>query len=48
MIELNNEQRKIVEAKENKVLVDEDILENSKAGIETIVKYGEKIGTTIL
>ena len=34
--------------KENKVLVDTDILENSKDGIETIVKFGEKIGTTVL
>lgn len=30
--------------KANAVQVDEDILENSKDGIETIVKYGEKIG----
>ena len=34
--------------KENTVLVDEDILENSKDGIETIVKYGEKIGSLAL
>ena len=33
--------------KENKVLVDEDILANSKDGIETIVKFGEKVGTTV-
>ena len=26
------------------VEIDEDILENSRAGIETVVKYGEKIG----
>ena len=31
--------------KADKVKVDEDILENSKEGIETIVKYGEKIGS---
>lgn len=31
--------------KANAVKVDNDILENSKKGIETIVKYGEKIGT---
>ena len=30
--------------KANAVKVDQDILENSKEGIETIVKYGEKIG----
>lgn len=30
--------------KANVVKVDQDILENSKEGIETIVKYGEKIG----
>jgi len=30
--------------KSNIVKVDQDILENSKEGIETIVKYGEKIG----
>ena len=34
--------------KEQKVRVDEDILENSRDGIETIVKFGEKIGTTIV
>lgn len=34
--------------KANMVNVDEDILENSKDGIETIVKYGEKIGTLAL
>ena len=28
------------------VKIDRDILENSRAGIETIVKYGEKIGET--
>ena len=33
--------------KANTVQVDEDILENSQNGIETIVKYGEKIGTAI-
>ncbi len=31
--------------KENIVDVDEDIIENSKQGLETIVKYGERIGT---
>lgn len=34
--------------KANTVKVDEDILENSKEGIETIVKYGEKIGSIAL
>ena len=34
--------------KANTVQVDKDILENSKEGIETIVKYGEKIGTLAL
>ena len=34
--------------KADKVKVDEDILENSKEGIETIVKYGEKIGNIFL
>lgn len=34
--------------KANTVNVDTDILENSKEGIETIVKYGEKIGTLAL
>ncbi|MGN0159669.1 MAG: phosphatidylserine decarboxylase [Brotaphodocola sp.] len=32
--------------KENMVQIDEDILENSYAGIETVVKYGEKIGNS--
>ena len=30
--------------KKNTVKIDADILENSKQGIETVVKYGEKIG----
>lgn len=34
--------------KADKVKVDKDILENSKDGIETIVKYGEKIGSLAL
>lgn len=34
--------------KANTVQVDKDILENSKEGIETIVKFGEKIGTLAL
>lgn len=34
----------IVCVKENKVKIDEDILKNSLNGIETKVKYGEKIG----
>lgn len=34
--------------KANMVNVDIDILENSKDGIETIVKFGEKIGTIAL
>ena len=34
--------------KANMVNVDKDILENSKDGIETIVKFGEKIGTIAL
>lgn len=34
--------------KTNAVQVDKDILENSKEGIETIVKFGEKIGTLAL
>ena len=34
--------------KANTVNVDEDILENSKEGIETVVKYGEKIGSLAL
>ncbi|MFK4784489.1 phosphatidylserine decarboxylase [Fusobacterium sp. MFO224] len=31
----------------NKVIIDEDILENSKKGIETQIKMGEKIGINI-
>lgn len=34
--------------KTNAIQVDKDILENSKEGIETIVKFGEKIGTLAL
>ena len=34
--------------KADKVKVDEDILENSKDGIETMVKFGEKIGSLFL
>ena len=34
--------------KANMVKVDEDILKNSTEDIETIVKYGEKIGTLAL
>ena len=34
--------------KANRVNVDKDILDNSKDGIETIVKYGEKIGSIAL
>lgn len=34
--------------KTNTVQVDKDILANSKDGIETIVKFGEKIGTLAL
>lgn len=34
--------------KASTVQVDEDILENSELGIETIVKYGEKIGSIAL
>lgn len=34
--------------KANAIQVDKDILENSKNGIETIVKYGEKIGALAL
>ncbi len=34
--------------KANMVKVDEDILENSKEGIETVVKYGERIGKLFL
>ena len=30
--------------KADKVLIDADILENSRNGIETVVKFGEKIG----
>lgn len=33
--------------KANTAIIDPDILENSKNGIETIVKYGEKIGATV-
>lgn len=33
--------------KENTVQIDSDILENSSAEIETVVKYGEKIGTAL-
>jgi phosphatidylserine decarboxylase len=31
--------------KKDTALLDEDILENSRNGIETVVKFGEKIGT---
>lgn len=34
--------------KADKVKVDEDILENSRDGIETVVKFGEKIGVLAL
>ena len=34
--------------KADTVQIDSDILENSKAGIETVVKYGEKIGISLL
>ncbi len=34
--------------KANTAQIDSDILENSSLGIETIVKYGEKIGTAVL
>lgn len=37
----------IVCLKADTITVDEDILENSKAGIETKVRYGEKIGVAI-
>ena len=33
--------------KENAARIDPDILENSAAGIETVVKYGEKIGIAL-
>lgn len=33
--------------KANTVIPDEDILENSLAGIETVVRYGEKIGIAV-
>lgn len=33
---------------EGKLRLDQDILENSRRGIETVVRYGEKIGVQIL
>ena len=36
----------VVLVKANRVQIDEDILENSSQGIETVVKFGEKIGNT--
>lgn len=35
----------VVMTQKDAVTVDEDILENSRQGLETIVKFGEKIGT---
>ena len=34
----------VVLLKEGVALLDDDILENSREGYETVVKYGEKIG----
>ena len=31
--------------KENMVNIDEELLNNTEMGLETIVKYGERIGT---
>lgn len=36
----------VVLLKENTLRIDRDILENSEAGIETVVRYGEKIGVS--
>lgn len=38
----------VVLLKENTVKIDSDILENSSQGIETVVKFGEKIGESCL
>jgi len=37
----------ILLTQKDRIQVDKDILENSAAGIETIVKYGEKIGNNV-
>ena len=37
----------VLVVKENSVQIDSDILENSTEGIETIVRYGEKIGVSL-
>ena len=34
----------VIVVKENKVIIDNDILVNSEDGYETLIKYGDKIG----